>query len=52
MMPAWNILPTEMLTQEPAMTMGTLGGMMGPTTYIISVKRQYPKHERSSWKKR
>ncbi len=25
MMPAWNILPTEMLTQEPAMTLGTLG---------------------------
>ena len=31
-MPAWNIFPTEMLTQEPAMTMGTLGGMIGPTT--------------------
>ena len=37
MMPAWNILPTEMLTQEPAMTMGTLGGMMGPTTEEAAV---------------
>ena len=37
MMPAWNILPTEMLTQEPAMTIGTLGGMMGPTTEEAAV---------------
>ena len=31
MMPATNILETEMPVSVPAMIMGTEGGMMGPT---------------------